>query len=80
MKRILTALALLSQQILVSKRILESKVYNWSNLKAQKVENRETKKVLEGSTLDLVNLEIHTSTLAPGTINHRPVVIMMPMN
>ena len=51
---------------------LPSAVYNWSNLKAQKTENRETKKVLEGSTLDLVNLEIHTSTLASGVTNHPP--------
>jgi len=49
---------------------LQSAVYNWSNLKVQKVETRETKKVLEGSTLDLANLEIHTSTLAPGITNH----------
>jgi len=49
---------------------LRSAVYNWSNLPSRITENRETKKVLEGNTLDLANLEIHTSTLAPGAINH----------
>src|SRR5258708_38222638 len=49
---------------------LLSGVYNWSHLKSQQVEGRETKKILEGSTLDLAHLEIHTSTLAPGAINH----------
>jgi uncharacterized cupin superfamily protein len=61
---------LITTNLIAQNDSLQSAVYNWSNLKAQKVENRETKKVLEGSTLDLANLEIHTSTLAPGTINH----------
>lgn len=51
---------------------LHSGVYNWSNVEAKKVENRETRKVLEGSALDLSNLEIHTSTIGPGVVNHPP--------
>jgi (S)-ureidoglycine aminohydrolase len=49
---------------------LSSKVYSWSNAPVQKVGKMERRQVLNGSTLDLTNLEIHTSTLLPGEINH----------
>ena len=45
---------------------LPSQVINWNNLKIEK----GRKLVLEGSTLDLANLRIHTSTLDPGKTNH----------
>lgn len=49
---------------------LPSKVYNWSAVPAQKSEGRERRDVLNGSTLDLSGLEIHTSTLGAGQTNH----------
>jgi (S)-ureidoglycine aminohydrolase len=71
MKKILPALAcLITTNLMAQTDSLQSAVYNWSNLKGQKVETRETKKVLEGSTLDLAHLEIHTSTIGPGITNH----------
>lgn len=47
---------------------LPSQVINWNILKAEK----GRKLVLEGSTLDLASLRIHTSTLDPGQTNHLP--------
>ncbi|HKB45506.1 MAG TPA: hypothetical protein VKC90_13995, partial [Chitinophagaceae bacterium] len=73
MKKILPALIfLVTTNLMAQTDSLQSGVYNWSNLIAQKMETRETKKVLEGSALDLASLEIHTSTLAPGVTNHPP--------
>ncbi len=51
---------------------LQSKVYNWSDVKPEKTQTGERRQVLKGSTLDLSNLEIHTSTLRPGLTNHPP--------
>jgi (S)-ureidoglycine aminohydrolase len=73
MKSILSVLIfLITANLMAQTDSLQSAVYNWTNLKAQKAENRETKKVLEGSTLDLAHLEIHTSTIGPGITNHPP--------
>lgn len=73
MKKIVTVLAFLITTNLVAQTdSLYSGVYNWSNVKPQKLENRETRKVLEGSALDLAHLEIHTSTIGAGVVNHAP--------
>jgi (S)-ureidoglycine aminohydrolase len=73
MKKLLPALTFfITTNLLAQKDSLPSAVYNWSKLETQKAEGRETKKVLEGSTLDLAHLEIHTSTIGPGTTNHPP--------
>jgi len=75
MKKILPVLTLLiSINIMAQSDTLRSAVYNWSNIQPVKVETRETKKVLEGSTLDLEHLEIHTSTIGPGVVNHPPMI------
>lgn len=69
-------LALLALSFLIvinsqaQKDLLKSGVYSWTNAKVQKIGDIERRQVLNGSTLDLSNLEIHTSTLLPGTINH----------
>ncbi|MEO6329227.1 MAG: cupin domain-containing protein [Ginsengibacter sp.] len=63
---------LITTNLMAQTDSLHSGVYNWSNLKPQKTEKRETRKVLEGSALDLANLEIHTSTIGPGVVNHPP--------
>jgi (S)-ureidoglycine aminohydrolase len=45
-------------------------VYNWSNLPVIKEESRDRKQLIDGSTIDLTSLEIHTSTLEPGKAPH----------
>jgi (S)-ureidoglycine aminohydrolase len=69
---LLGLLFLLSINLIAQKDSLPSGVYSWSKAKVQKAGNIERRQVLNGSTLDLVNLEIHTSTLLPGDINHPP--------
>jgi (S)-ureidoglycine aminohydrolase len=49
---------------------MPSKVYNWSNLPVIKEETRDRRQMIDGSTIDLVSLEIHTSTLEPGKAPH----------
>ena len=51
---------------------LPSQVVSWKNLKAEKGNISERKLVLEGSTLDLANLRIHTSKLDARKTNHPP--------
>jgi len=47
-------------------------VYSWKNLKSETVDGRERKQVLKGSTLDLAELEVHTTTLGPWQVPHSP--------
>lgn len=47
-----------------------SQVYNWSKLEVIKEETRDRRQMLDGSTIDLSSLEIHTSTLEPGKAPH----------
>lgn len=61
---------LLSISVLAQKDTLPSGVYSWSKAKVQKAGNLERRQILDGSTLDLINLEIHTTTLQPGQMNH----------
>ena len=63
---------LLTISLLAQRDSLPSAVYSWNNAPMQKTGNLERRQVLNGSTLDLANLEIHTSTLLPGQINHPP--------
>lgn len=68
MKSILFAIAvLLSSGLLAQTDTLESGVINWNKLS---VNERGRRQVLAGSTRDLANLRIHSSTLAPGQVNH----------
>ncbi len=50
--------------------LLASRVYNWQNLSVIKEETRDRRQILDGSTIDLSSLEIHTSTLEPGKSPH----------
>ncbi len=52
---------------------LASAVYSFN--KAPVTENKmgEGRKIMNGSTLDLANLEVHTTTLVAGKTNHPPV-------
>ena len=47
-----------------------SQVYNWNNLPVIKEETRDRRQMIDGSTIDLISLEIHTSTLEPGKAPH----------
>ena len=47
-----------------------SKVYNWKNQPIIKEESRDRRQMIDGSTVDLLSLEIHTSTLEPGKAPH----------
>lgn len=51
---------------------LKSGVTTWNNLKTETTQTGERRQVLQGSTLDLADLSIHASTLAPGQTNHPP--------
>lgn len=62
----------ISSGLMAQKDTLPSKVFSWNTAKVQKEGKIERRKFLEGSTLDLSNLEIHTSTLLPGESNHPP--------
>lgn len=63
---------LLSINLMAQKDSLPSAVYSWNKAKVQKAGNIDRRQVLNGSTLDLSSLEIHTSTLLPGETNHPP--------
>lgn len=72
MKILLPLFLLVSFSAQAQKDSVKSRVYNWSD--SLKKENPKERKVLfNGSTLDLSNIRIHTSTLAPGQTNHSPV-------
>ena len=47
-----------------------SQVYKWKNLEVIKEESRDRRQMIDGSTIDLSSLEIHTSTLEPGNAPH----------
>jgi (S)-ureidoglycine aminohydrolase len=49
---------------------VESKAYNYNDLKAVKDENRMRRQFVDGSTTLLDNLEIHTSTVEGGEAPH----------
>lgn len=62
-----------SQQLLAQKTdSIKAGVYRWNNIKATKEKTRLRKEVVEGSSLDLAYLEVHTSTLKPGKAPHPP--------
>ena len=77
MKKIFLALALLvSTALMAQNDTLRSGVYSLKNIKSEMAGKIERRKLLEGSTLDLANLEIHSSTLLPGETNHPPKATM----
>ena len=47
-----------------------SGVFNWKNSPIIKEATRDRKQLVDGSTIDLSSLEIHTSTLEPGRAPH----------
>jgi (S)-ureidoglycine aminohydrolase len=62
---VFNASALMAQETTVS-----SGVYYWRDLKVEGDDSIERRPILIGQTRDLAHLEIHASTLAPGTTPH----------
>ena len=52
---------------------LPSALFNWSNAPTRQSGNLVQRSLVNGSTLDLASLKVHTTTLAPGQRNHPPV-------
>lgn len=67
---LIVALGLFTQNALMAKDTLASKVYSWANAPVVKSKTGESRKIMEGSTLDNKRLEVHTSLLQPGQTNH----------
>ncbi len=77
MKTISLALLLVTATGLqAQKDSLQSGVYSFDNSKKQMVGKVESRQILKGSTSDLAELEIHTTTLLPGESNHPSKVNM----
>ncbi len=72
MKMILLLLAIQSPSFLMAQKTdsVKSGVYKWNKFQPQKEKESISRKILDGSTVDLANLEIHTSTLEPGKAPH----------
>jgi (S)-ureidoglycine aminohydrolase len=51
---------------------LTARVCRWNDLGTKKDSSRDRKEILDGSTPDLAQLEIHASTLEPGMAPHPP--------
>ena len=69
--RILTLL-LLAPALAFAQGKIESKSYNWDDLKPVKDENRMRRQYVDGSTTLIRNLKIHTSTVEAGEAPHPP--------
>jgi len=68
-------LALITSIYLVAQvDTVKSGVYGWNNIKSEKVDGRDRKQIVDGSTTDLAELEIHSSTLKAGQSPHLPHV------
>lgn len=67
---ILLIFILVSYTSVAQVSLTPSQVYNWSNLEIIKEETRDRRQMIDGSTIDLSSLEIHTSTLEPGNAPH----------
>ncbi|MBC6988416.1 cupin domain-containing protein [Hymenobacter sp. BT491] len=70
MKMTLLALGALVTAGFVQTDDLPSAVYSPTNQAVKKDGGRESRQLAKGSTLDLAELTIHTSTLGPGQMNH----------
>jgi (S)-ureidoglycine aminohydrolase len=76
MKLILLTVLLAGSTVLMAQQTdsLPPHVYNWSDLKINKEQNRTIRPVLEGSTTALSHFEVHSTTLEPGKAPHPPHV------
>src|SRR5689334_3609329 len=81
MKSILLAAALLSVLTASSQTTptaathdapIQSDVYAWKNLPVEKKSTSERRQIIDGSGPVLSNLEIHATTIDPGTAPHAP--------
>jgi XRE family transcriptional regulator, regulator of sulfur utilization len=58
------------------KTAITSKALEWNSLQVKTNANGSSRKIFEGPTASLENLECHASTLNPGTTNH--VILKRP--
>lgn len=72
MKILLALVLLFTSFVQAQTDTLKSSAYNWSD-SIQKKNPKDRKVLFNGKTIDLLNINIHTSTLAPNQINHPPV-------
>lgn len=63
-------LVLCSSPVFSQQDSIASGVYSFNKAATTKTKDGERRSILRGSSLDLANLSIHTSTLAPGATNH----------
>ncbi|MEJ7767050.1 MAG: cupin domain-containing protein [Chitinophagaceae bacterium] len=75
MKLMLTAFScILAFFVDAQTKELPSAVNRWKDIKVRDARTGQRRQILNGSTLDLASLSIHSSTLKPGVANHPPVV------
>lgn len=72
MKILLLACTLFIASTVTAQPDLPSGVFHWSSAGAEKTATGETRQMVNGSTTDLSNFKVHTSTLEPGKTNHQP--------
>jgi (S)-ureidoglycine aminohydrolase len=70
MKQTVLLLSILFSLTASSQVQVLSGVYRWQELPTIKEATRDRKQLMDGSTIDLSSLEIHTSTLQPGKAPH----------
>lgn len=56
--------------ILADDDVVESRVYPWADAEVEKTKTGEVREILEGSSLDLDDLEVEAFTIAPGKSGH----------
>jgi quercetin dioxygenase-like cupin family protein len=54
------------------KHVIGESVYDWNSLKVQKTAVGEVRSIVKGPTATLDELEMHVTTLNPGTASHPP--------
>jgi len=54
------------------KPVIGESVYDWNSLKVQKTAVGEVRSIVKGPTATLDELEMHVTTLNPGTASHPP--------
>ncbi|MEO6914410.1 MAG: cupin domain-containing protein [Chitinophagaceae bacterium] len=74
MKKIfLFVLLFITATTYAQKDSIPSGVYSFNKAKPEKTATGERRLIVQGTSLDLASLNVHTSTLAPGLTNHPPV-------
>ena len=67
---IIWALIIIACNSVWAQPLVESRVYNWDELKPVKDEFRIRRQIIDGATTTLVSFTVHASTLEPGLMPH----------